>query len=196
MWLRRRESTARYALDLLDRKLRILRSEQERFHLIAGEAEKRWQRAALTADRWGARGAALAGRDGMRLAAPGLPVSVRVRWVDVMGVTYPSHVDVVLPEAPLGARSPGSAALDRAVDAYRAAARAAAEHAAARSACQIIDVEVRAVMMRRTAIARRWLPQVQRLLSELESRLEENERAETVRWRQLAADTAVEEDNG
>jgi V/A-type H+-transporting ATPase subunit D len=196
MWLRRRESTARYALDLLDRKLRILRTEQERFHLLAGEAEKRWQQAALIADQWGARAAALTGRDGMRLAAQSLPASVGVRWVDVMGVTYPSHVDVVLPEAPLGARSPSSAALDRAVDAYRAAARAAAEHAVARSACQIIDAEVRAVTMRRTAIAQRWLPQVQRLLAELETRLEENERAETVRWRQLAADTGAEGDEG
>lgn len=192
MWLRRREQTARHALDLLDRKLRILRTEQERFHLIARDTEKRWQQAASVADRWGARAAALTGRNGFSWAATGLPASARIHWADVMGVTYPSHVDTTLPDAPPGARSPGSAALDRAGDAYRAAVRAAAEHAVAQSACQIIDAEVLAVRMRRTAIAQRWLPQVQRLLAELEARLEENERAETVRWRQLAADITGE----
>jgi V/A-type H+-transporting ATPase subunit D len=192
MWLRRREQTARHALDLLDRKLRILRTEQERFQLIAGEAEKRWQQAASTAERWGARAGALTGRDGFRCAATGRPASAHVHWADVMGVSYPSHADIVLPDAPPGMRSPGSAAMDRAVDAYRAAVRAAAEHTVAQSACQIIDAEVLAVRMRRTAIAQRWLPQVQRLLAELENRLEENERAETVRWRQLAAEEGTE----
>jgi vacuolar-type H+-ATPase subunit D/Vma8 len=46
--------------------------------------------------------------------------------------------------------------------------------------------------MRRTAISQRWLPQVRRLLTELEARLEENERAETARWRQLAADLTID----
>jgi vacuolar-type H+-ATPase subunit D/Vma8 len=192
MWLRRREQTARHALNLLDRKLSFLRTEQERLHLIARDTERRWQQAASAADRWGVRAAALTGRDGFNWAAPGLPASARIRWVDVMGVNYPSHVDTTLPDAPPGARSPGSAALDRAVDAYRAAARVAAEHAVAQTACQIIDTEVLAVRMRRIAIGQRWLPQVRRLLAELETRLEENERAETVRWRQLAADPAVD----
>ena len=196
MWLRRREQTAQHALNLLDRKLRILRTEQERFHLIAAEAHKRWQQAASEADRWGALAAALTGRDGFRWAATVPPASARIRWADVMGVNYPSGVDTSLPEPAPGARSPGSAALDRAADAYKAAVRAGAEHAVARSACQTIDAEVSAVRMRRTAIAQRWLPQVQRLLAELEARLEESERAETVRWRQLAADLVEEEGTG
>lgn len=188
LWLRGRESTALRALDLLDRKLRILRTEQQRFQLMAADARTRWAQAASAADRWGIRAAALTGRDGFRWAAPGSPATLRIGWASVMGVTYPSTVDVDMPRREPWARSPGSSALDQAVETYRAALLAAAKDALAGAALRVIDAEVQAVRLRRTAVHDRWLPRLRDALHDLEARLEENERAETVRWRQVAGD--------
>lgn len=188
LWLQRREHTGQRALDLLDRKLRILRAEQERFHVMSAEASKRWVEAATEADRWGVRAAALTGREGFRWGATVPRAEVRIEWASVMGVTYPSEAKVDLPQPEPGASSPGSVALDRAAGAYGTALRAAAEHAVAEVARRIIDAEVQAVRQRRTAIRNRWLPRLRGLLHELETRLEEDERAETARWRQLAGD--------
>ncbi|HEX7744817.1 MAG TPA: V-type ATP synthase subunit D, partial [Micromonosporaceae bacterium] len=111
LWLMARLHAGRLAVDLLDRKLRILRLEQERFRLRASQTGREWQTSWRTADRWGARAAVLGGRRELRLAAPAAATDVKVTWASVMGVRYPAEASCRLPAVSDADRSPGTAAL-------------------------------------------------------------------------------------
>lgn len=187
LWLRSRLRAARLAADLLDRKLRILRGEQERFTALAEQTGQRWRASWRAADTWGLRGALLGGQRELRLAATPTPAGVTVGWASVMGVRYAAEATCRLPEPAAGHRSPGTAALVEAARAYRDAVDAAVAYAAAESARRTVDAEIAATRRRRRAIADRWVPRLEGALRELTAELEETERAEIVRLRWAAA---------
>src|SRR4051794_8304797 len=89
LWLRRRLDTARRGVGLLDRKLRILRGEQERLRLLAERTGADWEAACADADAWLARAAVLGGQREIRLAAAPPQTEVEISWGSVMGARYP-----------------------------------------------------------------------------------------------------------
>lgn len=186
LWLLHRLRTGRLAADLLDRKLRILRTEQERFEGLAERTGAAWRDSWRRADRWGLRGAVLGGQRELRLAAAARPAQVAVTWSHVMGIRYPVEATCTVPESPPDARGPGTAALVAATDAYRAAVEAAAAHAAADTARRVLAAEIATTRRRLHAITDRWLPRLETALAERTRQLEENELAETARLRWAA----------
>jgi V/A-type H+-transporting ATPase subunit D len=190
LWLERRLYTARRGVELLDRKLRILRGERDRFRLLADETGAAWRERCGEAETWLLRGALLGGQREVRLATGPALAEVSLGWSTVMGVRYPAEATCTQPEPSAAARAPGNAALAQAVVAYRAALDAAVRHAAADAAFRIVDAEVVEVRRRLHAIADRWVPRVDTALQDLTQRLEELERAETVRLRWAAGRAA------
>jgi len=135
----------------------------------------------------------LGGHRELRLAALTEPASVTVTWAGVMGVRYPAEAACDVPEVSDADRGPGTTALVEAAAAYRAAVQAAAAHAVAAAACRTVDAEVTATRRRLRAIADRWVPRLETALRELSGRLEETERAESVRLRWAMAHRDAEE---
>jgi V/A-type H+/Na+-transporting ATPase subunit D len=176
----RRLETARRAVDLLDRKLRILMVEQERCRLQAARTLETWQRRATEAERRATVVAMLGGQRTIRLATPVRPARLAIDWAQVMGVRYPVSVvtDTLVAQPP-----PVGSAVAAAHAAVRAALLAAADAAAAAAAARTIDNEVSETRRRRHAIADRRIPQLEGVLHTLIQRLEEDERADTVRLR-------------
>ncbi|HET8660851.1 MAG TPA: V-type ATP synthase subunit D [Micromonosporaceae bacterium] len=192
LWLRRRLATAEHAVDLLDRKVRILRAEQEQLRVLAGRTGAEWQARCREAERWLARAAALGGEREILLAsvattAPGAEADVE--WGSVMGARFPVRAHCRLPQPSGQERAPGTAALDEAVAAYRESVVAGLAHAVAREAYRVVDAEVAETRRRLRALNDRWLPRLGAAARDLNERLEENERAETTRIRWAAART-------
>jgi V/A-type H+-transporting ATPase subunit D len=181
LWLAARLHTARLASDLLDRKLRVLRQERERFGLIEDRARSRWQSTWHIADAWTLRAAVVAGSRDLRLSTPTQPASVDVAWKTVMGVHYPAEISCSLPPLGIADRSPGSAALIEARTALAEAVEAAAAYAAAVTARRVIDGEIEETRRRLRAITDRWVPRLDDALRRLTQNLEEIEREETFR---------------
>jgi vacuolar-type H+-ATPase subunit D/Vma8 len=191
LWLRRRLGAARHAAGLLDRKLRTLRAEQQRFHAGAEQTAAAWRDRYAEADDWLVRGALLGGERDIDLSMPGEPAEVGVEWRTVMGVRYPVRGTCRPPEPSATARGPGNAALVEATTAYRAALAAAVEHACAMAACGLVDAQVAETRRLKYAIENRWIPRLESALRELGQRLEENERADAVSRRWAAGRAAV-----
>lgn len=183
LWLIRRLRTGRLAADLLDRKLRLLRTEQERYRRLAEQTGVNWRECCDQADLWGLRGAVMGGRRELRLAAGTEPARVSIEWANVMGIRYPAGATCQLPPPPLGTRSPGTAALVEARAAYRAALAAAAAHAAAQAAHRAITAEITQTRRRLRALTDRWIPDLEAALHDRTAQLEENELADTARLR-------------
>jgi V/A-type H+-transporting ATPase subunit D len=182
----RRLRTGRLAADLLDRKLRILRTEQERLERLAAQAGARWRDACRRADEWGLRAAVTGGRRELRLAATTVPAEVTVEWANVMGIRYPVAVTCTVPEQP-EARAAGGAATVEAARAYRAAVSAAVAHAGADAARRTVAAETAATRRRLHAITDRWIPRLETALRQRAAQLDETELADTVRLRWAAA---------
>jgi V/A-type H+-transporting ATPase subunit D len=182
LWLLRRLRTARLAADLLDRKLRILRAEQAALVARVRDTGATWDAAWHEADTWGLRTALLGGRRELRLGSSP-PATAEIIWSTVMGLRYPVAVTCRIPDTTVSRREPGTAAAIEAAEAYRAALRAAADHAAASAALRAVDAEVAATRRRWLSVTRRWIPQLEAALLKLSQRLEEAERAEGVRRR-------------
>lgn len=187
LWLEHRLHTADRGAQLLDRKLRILRTEEERFRLLAERTGADWRRLCAEADVWLRRGALLGGQREIRLSQAEQPADVTIEWGAVMGVRYPRRAICRPGGGQTPQRGPGTAALAEATVAYRQALAAAAEHASALRACQVIEREVDKTRRLLRAIQDRWMPRLQCALRELTERLEEDERSETVRRRWAAA---------
>ena len=187
LWLTARLDTARRAATLLDRKLRILRAEQERFALLTHRSHDAWAIAQQEADAWIGRAAALAGQRSIRLATPRDDATVTVEYATIIGLRYPAATTVRSPKAGTGDWTGGSAALVTAKRAYRDALAAAVAHAAASTARRKIDREAAVTRQRLHAITKRWTPRVERALKELTQQLEELERTEIIQLRWAAA---------
>ena len=186
LWLRGRLATAERGLDLLDRKLTILRREHERLQLLERRTGEELERTWRDAERWLLRAAVLGGQRGLRLAAGGQPAGVTVAWRDTMGIRYPADATCDLPEPPPPPVA-GTAALGPATDAHRAVLAAAVAHAAATTAVRLLGEEVTATRQRVRAVQDRWIPRLQAALAELELSLDELEQADNARLRRAMA---------
>jgi V/A-type H+-transporting ATPase subunit D len=186
IWLLRRLETARRGADLLDRKLRILRSELGRLQAAAAETAVQWDQCQADARTWLLRAALLGGERVIRLADDGQVADVRVSYATTMGVRHPETATCAIPPT-LTWDNP---VLARTRQAHRAALEAAARHAAATAAVRMVDDEVRATRYRLRAVRDRWIPRLEQALAETTFTIEELERADAARLR-LAAGTAL-----
>jgi V/A-type H+-transporting ATPase subunit D len=186
IWLRRRLSTARRGADLLDRKLRILRREEQRFTVLAERTRVDWEQACAEAERWMLRAAVVGGQRGVRPDPGTAPAGVDLTWATVMGVRYPSRATVRMPDEAPASPVAATAALPIARAAYRGALEAAVAHAAAAGAARVVSAEVRTTRGRLRAIEERWVPRLEAALAGLETTLQEAESADNVRLRWVA----------
>jgi len=185
-WLLQRLHTAERGADLLEGKLRVLRREQQRYHLRAQRTAADWDAAAQEARSWLLRAALLGGRRALRSASTATPLEVDVSWTVVMGVHHPRDAVLRGGERPATAATPGSTALVVAVGVCRTALEAAARHAVAAEAVRRIDAEVGGTRRRLRAVQDRWIPRLQAALHEVELELEEAEHDEGIRLRWAA----------
>jgi V/A-type H+/Na+-transporting ATPase subunit D len=186
LWLESRVAAGRSAADLLDRRLRLLLGEQERFRLLEERTGQRWRGAWRRADEWALRATFLAGPRELAACAPDGAADVGIAWDSVMGVRYPVEASCRPAQLSTQDRGPGSAALQATITAVTEAIQAAADHAAAAAARATIEAEVAANRRRLRAITHRRLPQLETALSALRRGMEETERAETLRLRWAA----------
>ena len=180
-WLVQRLRVAYLTADLLDRKLLILRNEQDRLRSQEHQARQEWEASCAEADQWLLRVALLGRRRLITLAASREPADVAVRYALTVGIGY-------LAEATYAAPAPGTVegpALTAACTAATSAVTAAGRYVAAAEAVQKIDAEVNATRYRLRAIKDRWIPRLQDTLAKLERALEEQEHADGVRMRQV-----------
>jgi V/A-type H+/Na+-transporting ATPase subunit D len=185
-WLSRRLQTARHGASLLDRKLRILRPERERFRANAEAATLRWGQVLTGAEEWALRAALLAGRDALRPPPGDAGARVEVTWSAVMGARFPSGARVTLPPPRRGSALPATSAVLCAAVAYREALSAAVDAAVALAAARALDEEVAATRFRLRAVQDRWVPRLELAAAALDLALAEAESADAVRLR-LAA---------
>ncbi|HUK69743.1 MAG TPA: V-type ATP synthase subunit D [Streptosporangiaceae bacterium] len=181
LWLRRRLETARRGSALLDRKLHLLLTEQDRLRAEEKQTRQEWDASCAKADLWLLRAELLSGRRAITLAASRLPAEVTIRYGLTAGTRYPSGITCTTPE-PDTFDGPALAA---ARQAYKAAVASAASHAAAAEAVRIIDTDVGATRYRLRAIEERWIPRLERTLTQVELGLEELEHADGVRLRHV-----------
>jgi V/A-type H+/Na+-transporting ATPase subunit D len=182
LWLVRRLGLADRAVSLLEEKLRLLAAQREVLKRRADETRRTWHDACNNAESWGLRATLLAGQRALVLAAPTARALVTIEWATTIGVRYPDRAQCTL--APRDdAVTHTSAATVEACQAYSAALVAAAEHAAARSALDIVERELKATRLRARALNRHWLPRLRDELARIELQLEEQDRAEAIRVR-------------
>jgi V/A-type H+-transporting ATPase subunit D len=181
--LQRRLVVAARGASLLEQKLQILRAETQRLRLLADRTERAWIEASVEADLWATRAALLSGERGLRFAEADDHAEVAVDWADTMGVRYPAGATCSVLPRPPAAPPDGSAALAAARSAYERALNAAVQHAAALTAKRILETEDAATRRRVRALNDRWRPRLTTALHDLELALEEQERAEGVRFR-------------
>ncbi|MCK2218315.1 V-type ATP synthase subunit D [Actinomadura sp. ATCC 31491] len=186
LWLRHRLATAARGIDLLDRKLRILRQEQQRLRLLNERTGREWNAALAEAETWALRAAALAGERALPHAPP---AEITVEWAEVMGAAFPERVHCRFPD-PSGLL-PLSAAVTPARLACRAAVEAGARHAAAREALRVVTAETATTTTRIRALRERWTPALRRALTDLDLALDEGERAAAVQARRRVATTSA-----
>ncbi|WP_225829932.1 V-type ATP synthase subunit D [Streptomyces sp. NK08204] len=185
--LRRGLATALRGADLLERKLRLLLDHERAERRAAQEAGRVWQDRLAEADLWLLRGVLLGGERALAEAVPTDRAGVDVRWASLMGVRHPADVTLTAPVRSPDETTPSNTALVHADTAYRAAVRAAAEHAAHRAAAELLGAEAGRTRQRVRALRRHWIPRLRRELAAVELTLEEAEHEEGVRRRWAAA---------
>jgi vacuolar-type H+-ATPase subunit D/Vma8 len=184
-----RLSTARRAVELLDRKQRALAVDCARLELVAARAAEDFERAARTATRWLRRSVALDGRRILLDSMPEATVEVVVGYAVTMGVRHPASCGVRFgPEPPLA----GSSALVQALRAHRTALAAALQLAAAQRAVALVSEELARTRQQQRTLELRWIPRLEQQLAVLVQRLDETEREENVRLRWAARRTPWE----
>lgn len=184
IWLLRRLAVARRGRDVLEQKQRALRRDVERLAELAEAARVEWEESAREAELWWQRAAVLAGERPLALARAGMtgPANVTLVWKNTLGVLYPSEAAVELPDGELFPAG-GSAALAYAAATHRRALEAAAQLGAAELAHERTARELRATTQRLRAIERRWIPEHERALHDLELALDERDRDDAARTR-------------
>jgi V/A-type H+-transporting ATPase subunit D len=184
--LRRRLNIARRGAELLSRKRQALLAEQRLMRGAAAAAAAEWTEAVADAERWLVRAALLDGAsEAARIARYAAPPELTVAWESLMGIIRPRITRLEQGPAPHVSSLGGSSALHFAAAAYRRATRAAAGQAATQIALERVSRELAAVARRARAIERRWIPRNEADLAALELSLEETEREEAARLRQL-----------
>lgn len=186
LWLQHRLSTARQGADLLDHKLRILRTERERLALQQQRTAAAWQAACREADTWLLRGVLLGGERAIRLSTDQPLAEVEVVWESPMGVRYPAEASCTVPEPSPDSPLTDNAALVEARACLQRALQAAVRHAAVQAAVRVLETEELATRRRVRAIEDRWIPRLGDALAEVRLKLEEEEHADGVRLRWAA----------
>ena len=185
LWLRRRLETAARGVDLLERELTAL----NRLHEDAAETVTRtgaeWRRLATAARDAQVRAQLAVGPRGIRIGLPDPLARVEISWTTTMGVRYPADARCTAPPDPRAVDCSATVTLAR--TAHTAALQAAARHAAATTAEQILAAQVDTTRQRVRALRRRWLPQLTDALRRREIELEEQERQERIAARRAAA---------
>lgn len=197
LWLVHRREVARRAVDLLDQKLRILRSERLRRSLVEERTRVAWATAVRDADAWQLRLAQLGGQRALRLGRSSEPADVEVRWDQVVGVRYPAYVVVHEPADAEGPGGPGgSAVLTETRRRMAVAVAAAAQQAAALAALRTLEAQETATRRRLRSIRTRYLPRLEATLRDVEVALEEDERSDILRLRWAAGRRSGRADAG
>lgn len=172
----------RYASGLLRSKEEALERERVRLEGHAARARDEWVRrcAEATAELVRARMLGASGELSLLVAAAVSTASFEPDWQTSMGIAYPGSVECQPGEQPAVV---STAALLPAIDAYRRALRAAADHAAADAAMHRLEAELAGTRRRRRAIEDRLQPDLERLVHELDLHLDELDREEALRVR-------------
>ncbi|MFI7413432.1 V-type ATP synthase subunit D [Streptomyces sp. NPDC049627] len=185
--LRHSLDVAERGADLLEQKLRILRSEHQRLLRAEQEAARVWRDALPEAERWLLRGLLLSGERALDSAAAGIsPAEIAVHWATSMGVRHPASVTTSVPARPPTAAAPTNTAFVHAEAAYGRALRAAAEYAAAHAADELVGAEVLGTRHRVRALRRHWIPRLREALGQADLALEQAEHEDGVRRRWVA----------
>jgi vacuolar-type H+-ATPase subunit D/Vma8 len=182
----RRLASAERGRALLEKKLRILRIEQERFELLARAATTEWERSCHEAETWLLRARLVAGERPVLESARAPTAQANVTWRTVMGVAFPAEASCEVALRSESAASTGTAALLVASSRYEVALRAAVACAAAQAAVRTITDEVAVTRVRLRGIEDRWLPRLREALASLDLALEQLEHEEGVRRRWTA----------
>lgn len=169
--------------ELLERKLRILRAELTHLARIEQNTREAWEEASCAAQTWAERTVLLGGQRAVRLAANPTPATVTISFTTSMGVQYPAQTGCTLAAQTRQAPMSENGALVVATDRHVRALDAAVQHATASAAVRIVEAEQLATRLRLRAIRNRWIPRLERAISDLVLLLEESERAEAVRLR-------------
>ncbi|MFE4050174.1 V-type ATP synthase subunit D [Streptomyces sp. YIM B13518] len=195
--LRHSLDVAERGADLLEQKLRILRSEHQRLLRAEREAARAWRELLAEAESWLLRGLLLGGEQALDSAAAGIGAAeVTVRWSTSMGVRRPAAVSLSVPARPPTAAAPANTALVHAEAVYGRAVRAAAEYAAAHAAARLVGAEVSGTRHRVRALRRHWIPRLRESLDLSGLALEQAEHEDGVRRRWAARPRAVERGRG
>ncbi|MFL4903787.1 V-type ATP synthase subunit D [Streptomyces sp. MMS24-I2-30] len=185
--LRRSLATARRGADLLERKLRLLLDREQTERRAADTAGRTWRERLSDADTWLVRGVLLGGESALAQAVPAGLAHVDVRWATLMGVRHPEAVALTGPVRSAVEPTPPNTALAHAETAYRAAIRAAADHAVHLAAADLLADESARTRQRVRALRRHWIPRLEAELAAVELALEETEHEEAVRRRWAAS---------
>jgi V/A-type H+-transporting ATPase subunit D len=175
---------ARRGRDVLEQKQRALRRDVERLAELADAARDEWEATAREAELWWQRAAVLAGERPLALAreTSRVPAEVTLVWRNTLGVRYPADATVRPADEP-AVPAGGSAALAYAAIEHRRALEAAAQLGAAALAHERTARELRATTQRLRAIERRWIPEHERALHDVELALDERDREDAARTR-------------
>jgi H(+)-transporting ATP synthase subunit D len=184
LWLLRRLAVARRGHDVLEQKRHALRRELDRLESSLDATRRDWHERAHAAELWWQRAAVLAGERPLALARSSVRgrADVRLVWRNALGVVYPFEATVSLPVGELFPAG-GSAALVYAAQLHRGALEAAAQLGATELAYRRTAGELQATTQRLRAIERRWIPEHEEALRQVELALDENDREEAVRVR-------------
>jgi V/A-type H+-transporting ATPase subunit D len=184
VWLARRLAVANRGRDVLEQKHVALARELERLEQALAEARREWDDCSRRAEVWWQRAAVLAGERPLELARATVrePAEVTLEWRNALGVVSPAGASVSAQHGEL-VPAGGSAALAYAAEAHRRALEAAAELGAADLAHERTTRELRLTTQRLRALERRWIPEHERELRELQLSLDENDREDAARSR-------------
>ncbi|MFF0341314.1 V-type ATP synthase subunit D [Kribbella sp. NPDC004875] len=187
-----RLATARRAVELLDRKRRALAAECERLESAAERAGEAFEQAEQVARMWLRRSSSLDGQRTLLDSMPAATTEVVLRYGVTMGVSHPTSAQVDFGPEPMPA---GSSALVFTMRAHRTALAAAVQLAAAQRAVALVTRELALTRQQQRALELRWIPRLERRLTELAQRLDESEREENVRLRWAARHSAGRQDS-
>ncbi|MFR0354641.1 V-type ATP synthase subunit D [Streptomyces sediminimaris] len=184
--LRRSLDVARRGADLLDQKLRVLRTRHEELLRTERDARERWHEQLARAERWLRRGLLLGGEEAMETADEARLAELSVSWTATMGVRHPDTAACTPPRRRPEDPAPANTALAHAEAAYAEALRAAAAYAVARSASRAVGEEAVRTRRRLRALRRHWVPRLETALAAADRALEQSEHEDAVRRRWAA----------
>lgn len=184
-WLVRRLAVAHRGADVLDDKRHGLLRELTRLAGLVEATRRAWEQAVGESEVQLHRALLISGQRSFELACFYVPepADARLAWRWSLGVVYPADVEVTLPSTPDLIAPGGSSALRYAASGYGRAVDAGVRYAAARSAHDRVEAELRATNRRLRALERRWIPAHEQALTALALALDETEREDTVRAR-------------